>query len=360
MNRIFLDYASTTPVKQEVVDAMLPLFAKISEDQQVIGACLSTIESLLGADKGTLQFTPGGTYGNNYLIKGLARANSVRGKHIISTKIEHPSVRASMEALEKEGFRITYLDVNREGFVDLEDFERAIETETILASVIYINNEIGTIQPIHALGSIAHRHGVIFHVDGVQALGNVQINLSTLPVDAMTFSAHKIYAPKGSGLVYLRDAHDIEPLIHMGCETQNAPAIAGFCKAMVLAHTDLEMGVSKRRRLRKKMLEGLKAIDETLVINGPNEDAQAHPGIVNIYFPSMDGDSLVILYAFNGIAVSSGSACSSGAMSASPVLLALGYTEIEAKKCLRISLGDMTTEAEIEAFLDVTLKILKG
>ena len=143
MNKIFLDYASTTPVKREVVDVMLPLFTNISEDQHVIGACLSTIESLLGASKGTLQFTSGGTYGNNYLIKGLARANKARGRHIISTKIEHPSVHASLEALEKEGFRVTYLDVNPEGFIDIEAFERAIEPETILASVIYMNNEIG-------------------------------------------------------------------------------------------------------------------------------------------------------------------------------------------------------------------------
>lgn len=360
MNKIFLDYAATTPVKQEVVDVMLPLFTNISEDQHAINACLSTIESLLGADKGTLQFTSGGTYGNNYLIKGLARANRARGRHIISTKIEHPSVHASLEALEKEGFRVTYLDVNPEGFIDIEAFERAIEPETILASVIYMNNEIGTIQPIEALGAIAHKHGVIFHVDGVQALGNVQIHLKTLPVDAMTFSAHKIYAPKGSGLVYLHDAHIIEPLIHTGCETQNTPAIVGFCRAMVLAHQDLEMGVTKRRRLRKKLIDGLKGIDASLVINGPKEEAYAHPGIVNIYFPTMDGDSLVILYAFNGIAVSSGSACSSGAMSASPVILALGYNEFEAKKCLRVSIGEMTTEAEIDRFLDVTLKILKG
>ena len=279
MNKIFLDYASTTPVKREVVDVMLPLFTNISEDQHVIGACLSTIESLLGASKGTLQFTSGGTYGNNYLIKGLARANKARGRHIISTKIEHPSVHASLEALEKEGFRVTYLDVNPEGFIDIEAFERAIEPETILASVIYMNNEIGTIQPIEALGKRAHSHGVIFHVDGVQALGNVQLNLKTLPVDAMTFSAHKIYAPKGSGLVYLRETHTIEPLIHMGCERDNAPAIAGFCKAMVLAHQDLEMGVIKRRKLRKKLIDGLKGIDERLVLNGPKDEADAHPEI---------------------------------------------------------------------------------
>lgn len=360
MNRIFLDYASTTPVKTEVVEVMLPLFSNTSNGDAFVRNQLEVMESILSAKKGTLQFTSGGTYGNNYLIKGLARAYKPFGNHIISTKIEHPSVRETLEALKDEGFRVTYLEVNREGFIDLKAFERAIEKETILASVIYMNNEIGTIQPIEELGKIAKAHNIKFHVDGVQALGNVTMDFQNLPVDAMTFSAHKIYAPKGIGLVYLRETLSIEPLIHTRCEMDNIPLIAGFTKAMVLAHQALEERTLYRRRLREKLIEGLRGIDERLVINGPVETLKSHPGITNIYYPSLDGDSLVILYAFNGIAVSSGSACSSGAMSASPVIMALGYDETEAKRCLRVSIGDMTTDAEIDQFLNVTLKILKG
>ncbi|MCA0384297.1 MAG: cysteine desulfurase [Firmicutes bacterium] len=363
MNRLYLDYAATTPVKPEIVEAMLPYFSdfSLSEVDAIYKDCADTLARCLNAPASTITFTPSGSFSNNLLIKGLANYGKGKGKgtHILTTVIEHPAVGNVFKHLGDLGFQVEVIPVDHKGYVDLNYLEKCIRPETALVSVMMVNNELGTRQPIEAISRLCRLNEVLLHVDAVQALGNIPLDLELLDVDAMTFSAHKVYAPKGCGAHYIKPAlqHLIEPLIY-GEEPCgfNLPYIVGFARAVVMATEQLESRSTHKHLLKEKLRVGLEGLELGIKVNG-NPD---HPGILNVYIPSRDGDTMVINYDMYGIAISSGSACSSGALNASHVLRAIGYSEAEAKRCIRYAVGDMTTEEEIDRVIDITRKILKG
>lgn len=371
MKKIYLDYAATTPVKKEVLDTMLPFFSSLKTDSDLLNGAKRLFEKTINAPEGSVKFNSGGTAGSNEIIRSLAFANRHKGRRIISSTIEHPAVYKVLEQLEKEGFEILKTPVDRHGRLDMSLFEELLTQDTVLVTIMMINNEVGTRQPIEDVSALCNKHGVLLHVDAVQALGNSLIDVLALGVHAMNFSAHKLYAPKGCGAVYLKPGINMTEFIsgdYCADEAANLPYIMGFVKALEMAYEQLPQINKQKRTLKMKLVKALLILDLGLEINGaqlvdsdPLESGYGdHPGIINIYVPHMDGDSLVINYDFNGIAISSGSACSSGALSASHVLMAMGRTEKEAKKCIRMTIGDMTTEAEIEEVINVTKRILKG
>lgn len=365
MKKIYLDYAATTPVKPEVVAAMMPFFTSTEDYSDDLKSFQKQFMKRIGAQSGSVIFNSGGSFGNNEVIKSFAYSNLQKGRHIMTSKIEHPSVYKVFEKLENEGFEVSMIEVNKDGVVDLDDFIAKLRPDTSLVSVMMINNELGSRQPIEAIQRICNENHILFHVDGVQALGHFQLDVEKLGVDAMTFSSHKVYAPKGCGAIYIKEGVTLWPLIS-DCEpyglkrSLNIAYIAGFVKGIEIAYDALETNFVRKNSLKQKLIQGLLNLDLGIKVNGSPELTQNHPGIVNLYYPPMDGDSLVINYDFAGIAISSGSACSSGALSASHVLKAIGLSENEAKKCIRITIGDFTTEDDIEAFIEATKRILKG
>lgn len=360
MKKIYLDYAATTPVKREVVEAMMPYYQNMystKKYQTLIEKYEVEFFELIHAKTGFIRFNAGGSAGNNDIIKSFAQSFKEKGKHMITSKIEHPSVYRVMEKLEKDGFEITYIACDAQGHLDLEALQSAFRPDTILASFMLVNNEIGARQPIEAIAKLCKMHDVFLHVDAVQALGNIALDVDLLGADAVTFSAHKIYAPKGCGAVYVRDQKWIDLFGSQVCIiSANVPYIAGFIKGVHLALQDLDVKTQKKSQLRDRLIAGMLALELGIKVNGHTH----HPGIVNFFIPHMDGDSLVINYDRYGIALSSGSACSSGALSASHVLKALGMTDGEASRCIRMSLGDFTTESDIDEVVDITAQILKG
>jgi len=363
--KVYLDYAATTPVKPEVVTAMLPYFKQTDDIAELILDASRTFEKLIGAEPGTVRFNSGGSYGNNEIIKSFARENINKGKHLITSQIEHPSVYKVFEQLAAEGFDVTYIKVDAQGIVDLNQLKAAIREDTILVSIMLMNNELGTRQPVETIGAICREKDILFHIDAVQALGNERIDVIAIGCDAMTFSAHKVYAPKGCGAIYVRDSVSIQRLIAQ-CDFEddganaNLPYIIGFMKGLELAYATLDARNAQKRKMRIKLIRGLEQLELDIKHNGPPDEDHHHPGIANFHYPMMDGDSLVINYDFAGFAISSGSACSSGALSASHVLMAIGLTENESKKCVRITIGDFTSDADIDGFLSATVRILKG
>ena len=368
MKKIYLDYAATTPVKKEVLDAMLPFFGDLKTNPE---SAMRVFEKTINAPEGSVRFNSGGTVGSNEIIRNLAYANPNKGHKIISSTVEHPAVYKVLEQLEKEGFEICKVPVDPYGRIDMSTFKRCLSDDTVLVTVMMINNEVGTRQPIEAISQLCKAKDIPLHVDAVQALGNAAIDVTALDVHAMNFSAHKLYAPKGCGAVYVKPGTSLENLMNKdacGETVVNLPYIIGFAKALELAYEHLAQNNRHKRMLKLKLAKALMSLDCGLEINGEMptdsdllESASGnHPGILNVYVPHMDGDSLVINYDFNGIAISSGSACSSGALSASHVLMAMGRTEKEAKKCIRLTIGDLTTESEIDEVIQVTKRILKG
>ena len=366
MNKVYLDYAATTPVKSEVVEAMMPYFQHNYDGAKQVDIASRSFETLIGAASGTVRFNSGGSFGNNEIIKSFAHANIKKGKHLITSNIEHPSVYKVFEQLMTEGFEVTYIKVDNHGIVDLDQLRASIRKDTILVSIMLMNNELGSRQPVEAIGAICRAKDILFHVDAVQALGNERIDVKLIDCDAMSFSAHKVYAPKGCGAIYVRAGLTVENLISqcdfkVGGPNANVPYIVGFMKGLELAYGSLDARNARKRKLRNKLIAGLEELAIGIKYNGDrNSTPNHHPGIANFYYPMMDGDSLVINYDFAGFAISSGSACSSGALSASHVLKAIGLTENEAKKCVRISIGDFTTENDIDGFISATARILKG
>lgn len=362
MKRIYLDYAATTPVKREVLQAMMPFFADASYDKERHEALTRSFEVYIGAEPGTVSFNHGGSYGSNTAIKGLARLSRERGKRIVTSKIEHPAVYKVFESLGQEGFEVAYADVDDEGMVDLAHLTRLIDSNTAFVSIMWVNNEIGTIQPIDKIAELCRAFDVYLHVDAVQALGNLKIDVTKLDVDVMTFSSHKVYAPKGCGAMYVNQGLDLKPFI-MGCNdatSVNSPYIAGFVKGVELSYEHFDQMATHKRKLKKRLIDGLVGLDIGIKPIANVDDQTQHPGIVSFYFPQMDSDSLIINFDFNGIAISGGSACSSGALSASHVLRAIGMSEADAKKCVRMTVGDMTTEEEIDRVVETAKRILKG
>lgn len=368
MDRIYLDHAATTPVKQEVLDAMMPYFTQnfgnpssvyqvAQINRKAVDEAREKVASLLGAHPNEIFFTAGGSESDNWAIKGIAEANKSKGNHIITSKIEHHAVLHTCEYLEKQGYEVTYLNVNENGQINLDELRAAIKDTTILITIMYANNEVGSIMPIKEIGQIAKEHGVAFHTDAVQAIGQVKIDVKDENIDALSMSGHKIYGPKGVGVLYIRRGLKITNLIHGGAQergrragTENVPGIVGLAKAMELAYTDFEEKNARIKSLRDKLMNGILNTVPYCKLNGDPVNRLSNN--VNIGFEFVEGESLLLLLDMNGVAASSGSACTSGSLDPSHVLLALGLPHEKAHGSLRMTLGEKTTEEEIDYVLE--------
>ncbi len=373
--RIYMDYAATTPVKKEVADAIMPFYYELfgnassvhafgRDVKGVIDTARDNVAKLINADSSEVYFTGGGSEADNWAIKGVAFANKDKGNHIITSKIEHHAVLHTCEYLEKHhGFEITYLNVDEDGLISLEELKSAIKDKTILISIMFANNEIGTIQPIKEIAQIAKEKGVLFHTDGVQAIGNIPVDVKELGVDLMAMAAHKIYGPKGVGALYIRKGIKLHSLVHGGAQekkrragTENIAGIVGFGKAAELATIHLEEHEEKLTKLRDKLIKGVLEKIPYSRLNGSLEHRL--PGNANFCFEFIEGESLLLSLDMVGIAGSSGSACTSGSLDPSHVLMAIGLTHEIAHGSLRLSLGDMNTEEDIDYVLEQLPKIV--
>ena len=371
MNKtIYMDYASTTYTKKEVVDEMLPYFTEnfgnpssiyslSRTTKRAIDVSRDRVAKALNADASEIFFTGSGSEADNWAIKGIAFANKKKGNHIITTQIEHHAVLHACEYLEKHGFEVTYLPVNEEGFISVDDVAAAIKDTTILVSVMFANNEIGTIQPIKEIGRLCREKKVLFHTDAVQAVGNVSIDVKDMNIDLLSLAGHKFYGPKGVGALYIRKGVRIDNLIHGGGQerarragTENVAAVVGLGKAIELAVTNMEEKNEKLIAMRNKLIDGLLKVPYTR-LNGPKSENRL-AGNVNVCFQFIEGESVLLLLDDAGICASSGSACTSGALDPSHVLLAIGLPHEIAHGSLRLSLGESNTEGEVDYVLSCT------
>lgn len=375
MRNVYMDYAATTYVKPEVLEEMIPYFTEkygnpssfygISrETKMALDKARNRVAKALNCEQNEVYFTGGGSEADNWAIKGVATANSKKGNHIITTKIEHHAVLHTCEYLEKHGFEVTYLNVDKEGFVDLEELKNAITDKTILVSIMFANNEIGTIQPVKEIGEICRERKVLFHTDAVQAVGNVDIDVKDMNIDLLSLAGHKIYGPKGIGALYIRKGVRIDNLIHGGGQerarragTENTPSIVGLGKAIELATENIEEHNNHLIKLRDRLIEGLLKVPHTR-LNGPMGDKRL-PGNSNITFEFIEGESILLSLDFEGVCASSGSACTSGSLDPSHVLLAIGLPHELAHGSLRLTLGDSSSEEDVDYVLEVVPPIIE-
>ena len=368
MKQIYLDHASTTPVRPEVVEAMLPYFTEQfgnpssiyplgQEASDAVADARETLAGLIGAAPREVYITSGGTESDNWAIKGFARANAGKGKHLITSAIEHHAVLHACEALEKEGFEVTYLPVDEHGLVRPADFEAAIRPDTTLASIMFANNEIGTIEPVAELAAIAREHGVAFHTDAVQAFGHEPIDVKEMGIDMLSASSHKIYGPKGVGLLYIRKGVKVENFIDGGQQergrrgsTENVPGIVGFARAAELAAADMTAEHDRQRALRDHTIRRILDEIPSAKLNGSWESRLANN--VNFSFEFIEGEGMLLQLAARGICVSSGSACTSGSLDPSHVLLAIGLPHEIAHGSLRMTIGRDTTLEDVDFAVD--------
>lgn len=368
LKKIYMDYSATTPVKKEVLNEMLPYFSELygnpssiysfaREAKQAVDNARDKIAKTLGAHSNEIYFTSGGSEADNWAVKGVAYANKDKGNHIITSKIEHHAILHTCEHLEKDGFKVTYLDVDEYGMISPEDLEKAITDKTILITLMYANNEIGTILPIKELSSIAKKKGIIFHTDAVQAFGNIKIDVNELDIDLMSISSHKIYGPKGIGVLYIKKGTKIISFMHGGSQekrrragTENVPGIVGFGKAAEIAAENLDNHISTLTTLRNKLIKGVMETIPNVRLNGHPQFRL--PGNANFCFEFIEGESLLLSLDLVGISGSSGSACTSGSLDPSHVLMSLGLPHIIAHGSLRLTVGDFTTEADIDYILE--------
>lgn len=375
MRQVYLDYSATTPVKDEVLQEMLPyftqnfgnpssLYTKGLESKEAVDKAREQVANLIGATPKEIYFTGCGSESDNWAVFGVAEALKDKGNHIITTKIEHHAMLHSCEHLEKKGYKVTYLDVEADGTVTPEALEAAITDETILISVMMINNEIGTIEPIKDLAAVAKKHKILFHTDAVQALANMPIDVKDMGIDLMSMSAHKIYGPKGIGALYMRKGLRLPNFIHGGAQemgrragTENLPSIVGFGKAAELAQENLDSHIAHCKELRDYLVERiLDEIPDTFV-NGTME--ARHPGNANITFKYIEGESILLLLDYKGVSVSTGSACSSKSLKPSHVLDALGVPVEMIHGTVRFTVGDFTTKEDIDYVVDVLKEIVE-
>ncbi len=361
---IYLDYSATTPVDPRVAQKMIPYLTEHFGNpasrshafgwkaEEAVEEARGHVAALIGADPKEIVWTSGATEGNNLAIKGAAHFYKTKGKHLITQKTEHKATLDTMRELERQGFECTYLDVEPNGLVDVKKFEAALRPDTIVASIMMVNNEIGVVQPIAAIGELCRQRGIIFHCDAVQAAGKLPIDLATLKVDLMTISAHKMYGPKGIGALYVRRKPRvrIEPQIHGGGHergfrsgTLASHQIVGFGEAARIAKLEMATDNERIRALRDRLWKGISEMEE-VVVNG--DMAQRIPGNLNVSFNYVEGESLIM--AIKDIAVSSGSACTSASLEPSYVLRALGRSDELAHSSIRFTLGKYTTEEEID------------
>lgn len=371
---IYMDHSATTFVKPEVLDAMIPYFTEFfgnpssiyniaRESKKAIDHAREQTAKALGADPDEIYFTSGGSESDNWAIKGVALANRKRGNHIITTRIEHHAVIHTCQFLEKEGFDVTYLPVDQYGLVDPSELEKAITKKTILISIMYANNEIGTIEPIAELGAIARKHKVYFHTDAVQVIGSIPINVKEQNIDLLSLSAHKFYGPKGAGALYIKKGVRIENLIHGGGQerrrragTENIAGIVGLGKAIEVATVDIPGHNAKIRSMRDRLIKGVLEKIPNARLNGHPE--KRLPGNFNVSFEFIEGESMLLWLDDNGICASTGSACTSGSLEPSHVLLATGVPVEISHGSLRLTLGDANSENDVDFVLDVLPKVV--
>jgi len=371
---VYMDHSATTYVRKDVLDAMIPYFAErfgnpssiyhIARDsKQAIDTAREQVAAALGAESDEIYFTSGGSESDNWAIKGIAYANRKTGNHIITTKIEHHAVLRTCECLEKEGFAVTYLPVDNYGFVNPADLENAITERTILISIMYANNEVGTIEPVAVLGAIARKHEIPFHTDAVQAIGNIKIDVNAQNIDLLSLSAHKFYGPKGIGALYIRKGTKIENLIHGGGQerrrragTENIAGIVGLGKAIEIATGDIEGHNNRIGALRDRLLTGILETIPNVHLNGHPENRL--PGNINISFEFIEGESMLLWLDEEGICASTGSACTSGSLEPSHVLMATGLPVEMSHGSLRLTLGDANTDADVDFVLSVLPKVV--
>ena len=372
---IYLDNAATTATRPEVLEAMLPYFGEYygnaasiyrfaGKSTKAVDEARRTVADALGAKKGEIYFTGGGSESDNWALKATAFAKKGKGKHIITSKIEHHAILHTCQFLEKNGFEVTYLDVDENGLVQPEKLEQAIREDTILVSIMFANNEIGTIQPIAELAEIAHKHGALFHTDAVQAFCHVPIDVNELEIDMLSASGHKFGGPKGVGIMYLRDTVKIGSFIHGGAQergkragTHNTPGIVGFAKAVELATANMEESARKETELRDYLIDGILAKVPYTRLNGHRTKRLSNNA--NFSFRFIEGESLLILLDQHGICGSSGSACTSGSLDPSHVLLAIGLPHEIAHGSLRLTLSAETTKEEIDYTIETVAKIVE-
>ncbi len=368
----YFDNSATTKISKAVLDSMLPylkdnygnpssIYLLGRESKDAIDTAREKVAKALGCESKNIYFTSSGSESDNWAIKGVAFANKDKGNHIITSSIEHHAVLHTCEYLEREGFEVTYLPVKSNGIVDIKELKKAIKKETILISVMYANNEIGTIQPIKEIGEIAKENEIYFHTDAVQAVGNIEIDLNKLDVDLLTLSGHKFNGPKGVGVLYIKDSVKIEKLIHGGgqergkrASTENVANIVGLGTAIELATKDINKKGKYLIQLREKCIKGIMNNIPDTILNG--DPVKRLPGNVNVCFKYIEGESILLMLDQLGICASSGSACTSGSLDPSHVLLAIGLPHEIAHGSLRLSFSKDNTKEEV----DYLLKVLPG
>lgn len=364
MRQVYLDYSATTPVKEEVLKEMLPYFTEMYGNPSslysiglaskgAVSRARNQVACLIGAGEKEIFFTSSGTEADNWSVFGIADARRDKGNHIITSKVEHHALLHSCEFLEKRGYEVTYLDVDKEGRVNPAELEAAITDKTILISIMMVNNEVGTMQPIKELAAIAKAHNIIFHTDAVQALGNMPIDVKELGVDLMSISAHKIYGPKGIGALYVRKGVKLSNYMHGGGQenkkragTENLAGIIGFGKAAELAGEKLEEHIEHTSSLRTYFIDQVMEKIDHVYINGSM--ALRHPGNASLTFEYIEGEALLLYLDMLGISVSTGSACSSASLTPSHVLSAMGVPVEMIHGTVRFSIGDFTTKEDID------------
>lgn len=372
---IYLDNAATTKCAPEAVQAMLPYFSEHygnpssiyrlgSEGKKAVSGARSTIAKSLNADLAEIYFTAGGSESDNWALVAAAEAYESKGKHIITSAIEHHAVLHTCDYLKKRGFQITYIDVDENGIIKLDELKKAIRPDTILISVMFANNEIGTIQPIAEIGAIAREHGILFHTDAVQAYGHLPIDVEELHIDMLSASAHKIHGPKGIGFLYIRKGVKIRSFIHGGAQergrragTENVPGAVGFEAAVKKAFDGLEERADKERELRDYLIERLEKEVPYCRLNG--DRTKRLPGNVNFSFQFIEGESLLIMLDMKQICASSGSACTSGSLDPSHVLLAIGLPHEIAHGSLRLTLSEENTIEELDYVVESVKEIVE-
>ena len=371
---IYLDNAATTKTAPEVVEAMLPYFTEYygnpssiyalgSESKKAVNAARELIGKSIGAAPEEIFFTAGGSEADNWAIKAAAEAYQNKGKHIITSKIEHHAVLHTCEYLEKRGFEVTYLDVDQYGMVDVKELEAAIRPDTVLISIMFANNEIGTIQPVAEIGKLAKEHGILFHTDAVQAFGQLPIHVDELQIDMLSASAHKLNGPKGIGFLYIRKGVKIRSFVHGGAQersrragTENVPGIVGFGAAVKRAMELMEEKTAKETKLRDYLIKRMLEAVPYSRLNG--HPTKRLPNNANFSFQFIEGESLLIMLDMKGICASSGSACTSGSLDPSHVLLAIGLKHEEAHGSLRLTLSEENTKKELDRVVEEVKRIV--
>ena len=372
--KVYMDYAATTPVDPRVLKVMRPYFSKKfgntmslhsfgREAKKALEDSREKIAKVINANPSEIIFTSGATESNNLALKGIAFANKKKGKYLIVSSIEHHCVLDSARWLEKQGFEITYLKVDKHGLVDLAELEDSIREDTILVSIMHANNEIGTIEPIKEIGKICREKGVYFHTDAAQSFGKIPIDVKKMNIDLLTASSHKIYGPKGVGFLFIREGVEIEPLLHGGghefglrSSTVNVAGIVGFAEAAEIARKEMKREAERLTKLRRKLERGVLKIKNSHLNGHP---IKRLPNISNFWFDFIEGEALVMYLDQKGIAASTGSACSSESLEPSHVLLAIGLKPHQAQGSLRLSIGRFTSKKEVDYVLKVLPEVVE-